>query len=226
MTYPFSRAITLIGLLFAAAFLWLWFQKPIPVREASQASSSLHRFEVETLKSAARKPTAIVEALGRPLFNPDRKVFVPAPPPAPIITPPPITVVETPPPEPEVFPVEPPVLLTEPAQPVPPPPPAIQEPIPEPAPSPIVTPEPVPEPSPPPPPPRIEEAGLQLKGVLMHGSQQQALLVSPLEPAGKWLKPGELMSGWEVTRVEKDKVFLRLGKTVAQLQLYVDKPAN
>jgi hypothetical protein len=216
MTYPLSRIIALIGLLCTMGLVWIWSQRAAPVQVKTPVSATEHRFDMAALSPASKNPLALDEVMKRPLFNPDRKVFVPAPPPQPIETPPPIQVIEVAPPpppeppapvEPEVFPVEPPVLLTEPAQP-------------------SVRSEPTPPPQPEQPPPRIEDAGLQLKGISISGNGKRALLVSPQEAAGKWLKPGELMSGWEVSKIENNQVFLRLGKTVAKLQLYVDKPAN
>jgi outer membrane biosynthesis protein TonB len=235
MTYPFSRAIAFLGLLCAMGFVLLWSQGSVPEQVKAPVSATEHRFDIAALNLLPKNPPALDEALKRPLFNPDRKVFVAAPPPQPIVTPPPIEVIEVAPPpppeppapvEPEVFPVEPPVLLTDPAQPPEPPPPAPENP---PPPEPVNQTVPVevaPAQMPAPPPPRIEDAGLQLKGISISGNGKRALLVSPQDGAGKWLKPGELMSSWEVTKIENNQVFLRLGKTVAKLQLYVDKPAN
>jgi hypothetical protein len=229
MTYPLSRVIALIGLLCTVGFVWLWSQRAAPEQAKIPVSTTEHRFDIAELNLTPKNPPPLDEALKRPLFNPDRKAFVPAPPPEPIVTPPPIEVVEVAPPpdpppppvpvEPEVVPVEPPVLLTEPALPPKPPPTA-----PEPVPEPLPTVAPAPEPAVPP--PRIEDAGLQLKGISITGREKRALLVSPQDIAGKWLGPGELISSWEVTKIENNQVFLRLGKTVAKLQLYVDKPAN
>jgi hypothetical protein len=236
MTYPLSRAIALLGLLCAIGFVWLWSQGGTPEQARAQINPTEHRFDIAALGTTPDSLPALDEAMKRPLFNPDRKIFVAAPPPQPIVTPPPIEVVEVAPPppepplvpaEPEVFPVEPPVLLTEPAQPPEPPPPApeTQQPpelVPQPVPAAQVAPAAAPEA----PPARIEDAGLQLKGISITGNDKRALLVSSQDVAGKWLGPGELMSSWEITKIENNQVFLRLGKTVAKLQLYVDKPAN
>jgi hypothetical protein len=228
MTYPLFRAVALFGLLCTIGFFWLWSQRAAPEKVNAPVNATEHRFDIAALNPTSKNPPATYEALKRPLFNPDRMVFVPAPPPQPIVTPPPIQVVEVAPPppdppvppvpvEPEVFPVEPPVLLTEPAL-SPEPPVSANEPVPEPLPT--TAPEPAA------PPPRIEDAGLQLKGISISGRKKRAFLVSPQDAAGKWIGPGELMSGWEVTKIENNQVFLRLGKTEAKLQLYVDKPAN
>jgi hypothetical protein len=72
------------------------------------------------------------------------------------------------------------------------------------------------------PPPRIEDSGISLVGIMVNGNETRTLLKSPQDPAGRWIKSGEIIDGWEVVSIEKALVVLRSGPTLAKLRLYKD----
>jgi hypothetical protein len=201
MSYPFYRALSFLSMLVVASLAWLWLNQPRPPALQSPGVVSEYHFNLGALELHQAAASGSAEAALRPLFKPGRKPFVPAPPPSTILTPPSISVVEDPPKEVQVTP----------ALPVAPPPPAspaqaldsaVQTPIPA--------------------PPRIEDAGLQVRGIMINNNERRALINSTQDPAGRWLRAGESLSGWEVIGIEKSRVVLRSGAILATLQLYVD----
>lgn len=210
MRYPFFRIISLLSMFLLFGLAWLWINRPSPLALQKSDAVSLYHFDVQALKVSQPVAPDSAEARRRPLFAPDRRPFVPAPPPPAIPTPPSISVVEAATPDT-------PASQIEPAIPVLPP---------RPLPDLSAQVSDLPEQSQMAAPIRIEDAGLHLKGIFFNGNARSALINSSQEPAGRWLKAGESVAGWEVVRVEKNKVILRFGVIVASLQLYVDKPAN
>jgi hypothetical protein len=198
MRYPFYRVISFLSTVVIAALAWLWLYQPAPPASQIAGVASEYRFEVEALKPHPTVLPDATDATKRPLFTPGRKPFVPAPPPSPILIPPPISVVEDPPKEIPLAPALPIVPVT--------PAPALE--------TPVQTPLPVP--------PRFEDAGLQVKGIMINSTEKRALMKSLQHPAGLWLRSGETMEGWDIIAIEKNRVILKAGKFFAVLQLYLD----
>ncbi len=205
MTYPFSRFITFLAALLVACMAWQWMHQPEPLVEQNATSQREHHFDVDTLKSRQIAATNAVAARERPLFTPSRKPFMPAPAPPPIPTPPQISVVEV------VPEVASPIVVV----------PAI----------PSATPEP---PTTPPQTPiieekeliRIEDAGLQLKGIMINHNTRKALITSTREPVDRWLQIGDSIAEWQIVGIEDSQIIVKNGETRGSLQLYVDKSAN
>lgn len=85
--------------------------------------------------------------------------------------------------------------------------------------------EPQPEPllaEPPQAQPPSDPAQLQLKGVLEFNGAARALLLSPDQPNGVWLRPGEAIMGWEIKRIEANAVVLATAGQEFTLKQYVD----
>jgi hypothetical protein len=209
MTYPFSRFITLSSVLVIVGLCWLWLNQPEHLVARNAVLERVHHFDVEALKARQTVATSAVVARARPLFTPGRKPFVPAPHPPPISTPPQISVVEV---APEVtqpivvvpeIPSVPQVLLPPPVQ-----PPVIEE-------TAAI-----------PPPARFEDAGLQLKGIMINRNSRKALLNSSQDPVGRWLQVGDSIADWQIVSIEESRISMKSGDSVGSLQLYVDKSAN
>ena len=62
--------------------------------------------------------------------------------------------------------------------------------------------------------PRVQKApGLKLKGVIVGGNNPVAII------NGKFLRLGERIDGYQVVRIEENKVFLRSGNSTFKLEL-------
>lgn len=85
------------------------------------------------------------------------------------------------------------------------------------------TPVPTPEPQPPPPPLQFE---LSLKGIFTSQTKDQALIISPEQPNGKWYAAGEVVGGWKISRIFKAGVKFEAAGETRELKLYVDNPGN
>jgi hypothetical protein len=201
MSYPFYRLLSFLSILVVASLSWLWLNQPRPPALQSPGVVSEYHFDVGALKLHQAAASGSTVAALRPLFTPSRKPFVAAPPPTTILTPPPISVVEDPPKNVQVIPAKPVVS----------PPPASSAQARDIA---VQTPTPVPL--------RIEDAGLQVRGIMINSNERRALINSTQEPTGRWLRAGESLAGWEVIGIEKSHVVLRSGAILATLQLYED----
>jgi hypothetical protein len=198
MSYPFYRVISILSMLVVASLAWLWLNQSSPPALQNLGVASEYRFDVGALKPLPSVLLDGEEAALRPLFTPGRKPFVPAPPPSPILTPPPISIVEDPPKEIQLAPALP-FVPSPPAQ------------------APEITVQ-----SPLPVPPRIEDAQLRVRGIMINNNERRALINSLQQPAGLWMGSGESTGGWQIIAVEKSRVVLRSGRFFAVLQLYVD----
>ena len=65
---------------------------------------------------------------------------------------------------------------------------------------------------------------LSLVGVILDGEKKLALIKSPQEPLAVGVGVGGTIEGWQVTRVEPDRVALRAGGPEQQLLLSDNKP--
>jgi hypothetical protein len=63
---------------------------------------------------------------------------------------------------------------------------------------------------------------LQLKGILISEKIQTALIASPEQPGGTWVKVGSNVMGWTVRRIEKSTAILELAGKSVVLKQYVD----
>jgi len=66
---------------------------------------------------------------------------------------------------------------------------------------------------------------ISLVGVILDGEKRLALIKSPQEPLAVGLGVGGSIEGWQVTRVEADRVALRAGGPEQELKLSDNKPA-
>ena len=61
-----------------------------------------------------------------------------------------------------------------------------------------------------------------LQGIFIDSERRRALIASPSHPDGAWLKAGDELEGWTVSRIEEDEIALTLGQREVPLTLYVD----
>jgi hypothetical protein len=66
---------------------------------------------------------------------------------------------------------------------------------------------------------------ISLVGVILDGEKKLALIRSPQQPLAVGLGVGGSIEGWQVTRVEADRVALRAGGPEQELKLSDNKPA-
>jgi type II secretory pathway component PulC len=97
--------------------------------------------------------------------------------------------------------------------------PVVVEPVIQQTPTPMLLPEPQPQPAPLP-------FELSLKGVFKTQTRDQALIISPEQPSGKWYATGEVVGGWKISRILEAGVKFELAGETRELKLYVDNPAN
>ena len=64
-----------------------------------------------------------------------------------------------------------------------------------------------------------------MRGIVVAGRQNLALIASAQSPDGVWLSAGAEIDGWTITGLEPDAVILKSGAQSAKLKLYVDNPA-
>jgi hypothetical protein len=89
---------------------------------------------------------------------------------------------------------------------------------------PYVPPPPTP-PSPPPtvvaaPPPQIANPGLALAGVAIAEGTRQAFVTSPANRDGAWVREGEVVMGWQISRVTSESVTIQNAGHSIELLLY------
>jgi hypothetical protein len=73
-----------------------------------------------------------------------------------------------------------------------------------------------------PPPPDVSQ--LLVKGIMMEGKKQLALVATAEAPDGVWLGLGAEISGWTIAGLNREGVTLESGEARATLKLYVDNP--
>jgi hypothetical protein len=206
MRWPILRALSILATI-AAALLTVWTISRGSALTVAQTTVTTQdkaaAFDVSTLEAVpfeALPPGQIAE---RPVFSATRKPFVPPPPPAPPPPPPPPPV-----PVPAIVEVpEPPLVVEGPPE------------IPEPA---NIVEAPVIEP-PPPQEPQLDPSILQLKGVMTVGGLAQALIVAPESPSGRWVRKGEIIEGWTLTKIDRYSAELKAKNQTTTLELYFEK---
>jgi hypothetical protein len=106
--------------------------------------------------------------------------------------------------------------------PPPPPPPRIVKPVAAPPPP---KPQPPKDDKPAPPPP-ITNPGFRLAGIAIVDQTRQAFLTMPGKQEGIWLKEGETMTGWAVTRITSEMVTIEKSGQSFDLLLYENLPGT
>jgi type II secretory pathway component PulC len=89
----------------------------------------------------------------------------------------------------------------------------------------VVTPEPAPpevSPAALEPVPVFDPNQLVLKGIMMSSNQSVALISTPDQTNGVWLRIGSGLMGWRIDKIEKNSVILRADGQLHVLKQYVD----
>jgi hypothetical protein len=67
---------------------------------------------------------------------------------------------------------------------------------------------------------------LSVKGIVLSGSAQLALVASPELPDGQWLAKGSEINGWRIMEIRNEEVSIASAGNSVTLKLYVDNEPN